>query len=60
MSEEHSYFTLVFKGDISAFPKNPLKVETPFGVPVACGTGDAFKRIDDLEQRIDDINSNDE
>ena len=53
---EH-YFTLVFKGDIRAFKGNPLKTETPFGVPVAAGVGDAFQQINELEEKIDDINS---
>ena len=48
MSSEPNRFTLVFKGNIRAFDRNPLKTETPFGTPCAAGIGDAFETSDDL------------
>lgn len=49
MDDEGPYFTLVFEGDIRKFKDNPLKTETPFGVPVAAGIGNAFDVIEKLE-----------
>lgn len=46
-------FTLVFKGSLRNFQGNPLRTETPFGVPWACGIGDAFEKIDELEAEIE-------
>jgi len=43
------YFTLVFRGSIRDF-KEPLKTETPFGIPVAACVGDAFAETDRIEQ----------
>lgn len=48
------YFTLVFKGSLREFEKNPLKTKTPFGIPWAAGVGDAFAQIDRLLEEIDD------
>lgn len=50
---EKEYFTLVFAGDITQFKGNPLATETPFGIPVAVGEGDAFAEIEELEDRLD-------
>lgn len=33
MDNEEEYFTLVFKGNLRKFAGNPLKTDTPFGVP---------------------------
>jgi hypothetical protein len=52
MSDEDKYFTLVFKGNIRKFKHNPLRTKTQFGVPVAAGVGDAFAKIDQLEEEI--------
>lgn len=52
---DDGYFTLVFKGDIRAFKGNPFKAETPFGIPVAVGVGDAFDRIAELEAKLLDL-----
>jgi hypothetical protein len=49
---DKQYFTLVFEGDIRAYKGNPLKTETPFGVPVAVGVGNAFDQIESLEDQI--------
>lgn len=46
-------FTLVFEGDIRSFKANPLKTETPFGVPIVAGVGDAFEEADDMREEID-------
>lgn len=50
---EFEYFTLVFKGNIAAFKGNPLKTETPFGVPFAAGLGDAFDKLDTAKELIE-------
>jgi len=50
MSEIGKAFTLVFEGDIRAFTKNPLTMETPFGVPYAVAAFDALERLDELEE----------
>jgi hypothetical protein len=47
---DREYFTLVFEGDISKFKGNPLKTETPFGVPFAAGMGNAFDKIENIEE----------
>jgi hypothetical protein len=58
MMNDRKYFTLVFEGDISKFKGNPLKTETPFGVPFAAGMGNAFddleniREIEDAAQRL--------
>ncbi len=41
-------FTLVFEGDITKFKGNPLKTETPFGIPFAASIGDALEKIEHL------------
>jgi hypothetical protein len=51
INREH--FTLVFKGDIGKFEKNPMNTETPFGKPVAAGRGDAFEEHDRTERNRD-------
>jgi hypothetical protein len=48
-------FTLVFEGDIRNFNGNPFKTETPFGIPLAAGHGDALAKIDDLERRLEEV-----
>lgn len=50
---DKTHFTLVFEGDLSSFEKSPLKTETPFGIPVAAGFGDAFAKINELEESLD-------
>lgn len=47
------YFTLVFKGRIQDFKGNPLKTETPFGVPFAAGIGDAFAENEELRDLLE-------
>jgi hypothetical protein len=48
-------FTLVFEGDIRQFKMNPLNTETPWGVPYACGLGDAFAQRDRLQEQLDQL-----
>ena len=48
--DDKSYFTLVFEGDITQFKSNPLKMETPFGIPFACSLGNALDIIEDLHE----------
>jgi hypothetical protein len=45
---EMKSFTLVFKGDIRAFTKNPLNTETIYGIPYAIAAFDALERLDKL------------
>jgi hypothetical protein len=56
--ETKQYFTLVFEGEIRKFDGNPLRTETPFGVPVAAGIGNAFETIDRLELALDEASFN--
>lgn len=48
MSGEPDCFTLVFEGNIRKLDRNPLRTETPFGVPYAAGIGNAFEMSDNL------------
>lgn len=47
---EREYFTLVFRGDLRKFKGNPLKTETPFGVPIAASLGDALVELNKLTE----------
>ncbi len=47
---DREYFTLVFKGDITKLGQNPHKIETPFGFAVASGMGNAFDRLEDIDE----------
>lgn len=49
MSDEE-YFTVVFKGKIRDIKGNPLRFNTVFGEVDGVYAGNAFKRIDHLEQ----------
>lgn len=50
MSNEHEFFTVVFKGDLKKVGPNPFRItDTPFGEPIACGVGDAFVEIESLK-----------
>lgn len=44
------YFTLVFKGDITKIKGNPMKIETPFGIAVASGMGNAFDALENIHE----------
>lgn len=46
-------FTLVFEGDIRKFKGNPLKTETPFGVPFVASMGNALEENDELRDLLD-------
>ena len=50
---DREHFSLVFKGDIGKFERNPMNTETPFGRTVAAGRGDAFAARDRLESMIE-------
>jgi hypothetical protein len=39
-------FTVVFEGDITKLPGNPLRYETVYGKPVAAGIGNAFDKLE--------------
>lgn len=45
-------FTMVFEGDIRSFPGNPLKTETPFGVPYTVADGDLVEQLNDLQDSL--------
>jgi len=57
MGDKRKFFTLVFEGDITKFKGNPLKTETPFGVPVAAGLGNAFDELENIHE-IEDAAQN--
>lgn len=44
---ELEYFTIVFRGDITKLPFNPMKAQTVFGEVVASGMGHAFDDVED-------------
>lgn len=48
-------FTITFKGDITAFDKNPLHMRSIFGEAVTCCDGNVFARADILEARIEEL-----
>lgn len=48
-------FTIVFEGDLRKFEGNPLKTETPFGVPMTVAVGDVFEERDALETERDEL-----
>ena len=58
MNDETEFFTLVFKGNLKKFKGNPLKTETPFGIPFVCALGDLSERIDYLEAKLETLQDN--
>jgi hypothetical protein len=52
-----NYFTLVFEGDLTKFSMNPLKMNTPFGVPIASALGDILAECERLEEEVSEVNS---
>jgi len=42
-------FTIVFEGDIRKFVGNPLKTETPFGIPYTVAVGDIIEQLNELQ-----------
>jgi hypothetical protein len=52
---EDEYFTLVFKGNLRKFPGNPLRTETPFGIPFVCAIGDLSEKVDALEEQLEGL-----
>lgn len=47
------YFTIVFEGDIRGLDRNPMKIESPFGRPVASCIGNAFDDLVKIEEERD-------
>lgn len=41
------YFTVVFEGDLRKLDKNPFKIASEFGEPVAVAIGDALAELDE-------------
>ena len=52
MALDKTHFTLVFEGDIGKFERNPLRTETPFGVPIVAGRGNAFEEVDRITEIV--------
>ncbi len=52
-------FTLVFVGNLRKFQGNPLRTETPFGIPIVCGIGDAFEEADGLRAQLEYLTRDD-
>ena len=48
-------FTVVFEGDLRKIGKNPFKIKSDFGEPVAVAMGDA---LEELDQHRDEAASN--
>ena len=55
MSEwrDKRYFTIVFEGDLTKFPSNVFKTQFPVGEAIAAGFGNAFERINELEEELE-------
>lgn len=53
MTDKRKYFTLVFEGDIREFKLNPLTTETPFGIAIVAGVGNAFEELDELREQLE-------
>ena len=53
------YFTLVFKGSLREFKGNPLKTETPFGMPFICAIGNVCDEADELRERLETLTRDD-
>lgn len=50
---DRAQFTVVFEGDISALPFNPMNThDTPFGRVIAAGYGNAFDEVEELIDRM--------
>ena len=52
-NHDREYFTLVFKGDITKIQGNPMKIETIYGMPVASGVGNAFEKLNKIDEIAD-------
>lgn len=49
-------FTIVFEGDISKLPFNPMKAETIFGRVISSGYGNAFEEVRlRVAEELDDL-----
>lgn len=55
MKRPGKWFTLVFEGDIVAFPSNPLKADTVFGIPYAVRSSDALEELDRITAERDGL-----
>lgn len=49
------YFTLVFKGSLRDFAGNPLRTETPFGIPFICALGNVCDEADGFRETLEEI-----
>lgn len=53
MEVDRSQFTIVFEGDISKLPFNPLKMhDTPFGRVIGCGYGNAWAQLMERDEPL--------
>lgn len=48
-------FTIVFEGSIRDLSSNPMKIESPFGKPIASGMGNAFDEALEALLAVEDI-----
>src|SRR5881396_3881865 len=48
---------MVFEGDIRKLDKNPMKIETPFGLPVASGCSHALNDVEELNDEIERLSA---
>ncbi len=53
LPEADEYFTLVFKGNLRNFQGNPLRTETPFGIPFICALGNICDEAEELREAAD-------
>lgn len=54
-----NHFFLIFDGDIRSFKGNPMKTETPFGTPFACGVGNLMEENEMLRETLEKIRHGD-
>ncbi len=52
---QRKYVTMVFECNLKTVAGNPFKIETPYGIPISVGLGDAFTERDDLEDEIETL-----
>lgn len=54
------YFTIVFKGKLSAIKSNPFRLESPFGLPEIISMGNLAEECDLLEELLEKKDDEDE
>ena len=59
LPETDEYFTLVFKGNLRNFQGNPLRTETPFGIPFICALGNICDEAEELREKLETLTRDD-